>query len=113
MLKQVRAFVSGRPETVRIPYINISRLDQTSNNYTKAMAIVARTNPEEAQKVASSIVISSKRRRQNSFIELTDSTSQSERFLLDPGASTHLPQVSFYPSRIWTPLPHPQPSQLP
>ncbi|KAJ7221154.1 hypothetical protein B0H12DRAFT_1241268 [Mycena haematopus] len=30
---------------------------RTSNNYTKAMAIVARTNPEEAQKVASSIVI--------------------------------------------------------
>ncbi|KAJ7222084.1 hypothetical protein B0H12DRAFT_1241132 [Mycena haematopus] len=93
MLKQVRAFVSGRPETVRIPYINISRLDQTSNNYTKAMAIVARTNPEEAQKVASSIVISSKRRRQNSFIELTDSTSQSE-FLSIEDLDTSTPSTT-------------------
>ncbi|KAJ7237061.1 hypothetical protein B0H12DRAFT_1075712 [Mycena haematopus] len=80
MLKQVRAFVSGRPET-------------TSNNYTKAMAIVARTNPEEAQKVASSIVISSKRRRQNSFIELTDSTSQSE-FLSIEDLDTSTPSTT-------------------
>lgn len=86
-----------RSETVRIPYINIARLDQTSSSYTKAMAIVNRVAPAEAQKVAVAAPSSShKRRRKNSFVELeADSASQGKLYFPDWFADALLPSGEF------------------
>lgn len=65
---------ADRPETVRIPYTRVSRIDVHSRQFLKAMGIVAKTNPDEADQVSSETLgVSRKRRRANSFYEYIDS----------------------------------------
>ncbi|KAJ7441713.1 hypothetical protein FB451DRAFT_1190900 [Mycena latifolia] len=61
-------------ETVRIPYLRNSRINTKSREYLKAMKVVAKTQPEEAEKVAGKTPLPSrKRRRASSFYEYIDS----------------------------------------
>ncbi|KAJ7450980.1 hypothetical protein B0H11DRAFT_2246558 [Mycena galericulata] len=67
-----------RPEAVRIPYIRASkRIDVESNSYIKAMAIVEKTNPKEANKVLDEIPPPPPRKRQRSgsFYEFEEAHS--------------------------------------
>ncbi|KAJ7473487.1 hypothetical protein FB451DRAFT_1175122 [Mycena latifolia] len=61
-------------ETVCIPYLRNSRINTKSREYLKAMHVIVKTQPEEAEKVAGETPLPScKRRHASSFYEYIDS----------------------------------------